>query len=368
MGKGKKTKQEKLGGLWEAVGYLILFGSLIWVIGNKEKIGALGTIAYIFAALIAISALKVKSRGSKQPAKTTQKIAEISKKHEGDKITTAKKSVSGEKIVISRLPKYDPEKDVFAKKHFPPQFIEIIKKGWQLILDKESISMLDKNGEEVYALRYDQIIQITTTCGAISPWGKSAKGMLPFPSWAHEFKDESIAMIVERAGLKMAKGVLNRKVKPGMIATKYYSLPPKPVPPKAEKIIEGEKIIIKRLPAYDPEQDRREFSGIAREMNENGWQLIIDVDTISLLNAEGNQLYQEKYTDITSLRDYFIWIDKVKLPLPTWATHINKTLEKTIIERAKLEKIKTTKTIPERTPAGMIDREVEIFYYGRKKE
>lgn len=361
MAKKKKTKEEKLGCLWEVLGYLLLFISLIWVIGNKEKIGTFGTIAYIIVAIVVISALKVKSGGGRQPAKiqSAKKIGEFAEVTEGEKTT------------ISRLPKYNPEKDLFAKKHFPPQFIEIIKKGWTLILDKESISMLDKNGEEVYTLRYDQIVQITATCGAISPRGKSAKDMLPFPSWAYEFKDESITMIAERAGLEMAKGKIYRKVKPRQIETKYYSLPPKPILPKAEKILEGEKLIISRLPAYDPEKDSflSRFNPAEKEIIKNITQLVVDIEELFMVDEEGKRVYEIRYEEIDKImhreraNPVFIYALNKKsysdrIPFPTWSSKFDSDILEVIAERANLEEKITTQEFRGTT--------VKSSYYGRK--
>ena len=216
-----KTKEEKLGCFWEIVGYLILLVSLAWVIGNKEKMGTLGFVAYVVAAIIAISVLRVKSRGSRGGARPKSKFAGVSQ--------------------------------------------------------------------------------------------------------------------------------------------------PPPLPDYAEKKIEGEKIIFTRLPAYNPKNDYYKFSGAAREINENGWQLIANVETISLLDTDDNQLYQVKYADITSLRDDYIWVNQQKFPVPRWAQMLDKTLHATIIERANLVKIKTTTIVGERTSGGIVDREIEVSYYGREK-
>ncbi len=231
-----KTKEEKLGCLWEFVGYLILLVSLAWVIGNKDKMGTFGFVAYIVAAIIAVSVLKVKGRGGR-----------------GQAATNTPQKVKGR--------------------------------------------------------------------GAPRPKSKFA-------------------------------GV---------------SQPPK-LPDYAEKTSEAGKLIISRLPAYDPKRDRSTFFNEAREMNEKGWQLIVDTETISLLDAESNQLYQAKYTDIHSLDGHRFRVAGGYLPIPTWATTIEKTLKDTIIERADLVKIKTTKIVGERTPGGMVDREIETYYYGRKEE
>ncbi len=135
--------------------------------------------------------------------------------------------------------------------------------------------------------------------------------------------------------------------------------------PNAEKLVDGEKIIIKRLAGYKPSYDMDKFFFETREMNENAWQFVLDRQSVSLLGENEEELYTVNYDNIQKLdcRSYRIYPEgasyKEALPYPTWAARLDDVTE-ILVERAKLEKIETT--------TMMRNEEVKTYYYGRKQK
>ena len=237
MGKTKKTKEEKLGCLWEVVGYLILFGSLVWVISNKEKIGTFGILAFIVVAMIAISALKVKGRGSRgsaetkeQPKTPPQAKSKFSGVSQPPKLPDyAEKTSEGEELIVSCLPAYDPAKDHRLTKstgrYFSDAEKELLKGVIKIIVAKDAFFMANEEGKRVYEIRYEAIDKIMHRERAKPVFiyalnKESYSDRIPFPTWSSKFDRDILEAIAERANLE--EKITKQEFRGTTIESSYY--------------------------------------------------------------------------------------------------------------------------------------------------
>ena len=126
-------------------------------------------------------------------------------------IQYAKKTKDSVKLIVSRLPAYNPKNDDHLTNRTDSYFYEsekeLLKEVTRMIVAEDEFYMEDKKGKRIYEIRYDKIDKIMhkqrgkpVYIYAIDKKGFSDR--IPFPTWSSTFEQDILETIAERAHLE----------------------------------------------------------------------------------------------------------------------------------------------------------------------